>query len=56
MDESELRFTEASNFLHQDLLKECTIPKDTLFRDDVFLTACRNLQDKNEARIILDDA
>ncbi|KAL9008777.1 MAG: hypothetical protein Q9173_006130, partial [Seirophora scorigena] len=29
---------------------------DTLFREDVFPTACRNLQDKNEARVILDIA
>lgn len=57
MDESKLGVTDASNVLHEDLLKkECKIPKDTLFRDDIFHTACRNLQDKNEARIILDIA
>jgi hypothetical protein len=57
MDESKLGVTDASNVLHEDLLsKGYTIPKDTLFRDDVFHTACRNLRDKNEARIILDFA
>jgi hypothetical protein len=57
MDESTLGITDASQVLYQNLLKkENTIPKDTLFRDDVFRTACRNLRDKNEARIILDIA
>ena len=57
MDESKLGVTHASKVLHEDLLKkEYTIPKETLFRDDVFDTACRNLRDKSEARIILDIA
>ncbi|KAK3045531.1 hypothetical protein LTR09_012902 [Extremus antarcticus] len=57
MDESRLGITDASKALHEDLLKrECTTPKDTLFGDDVFDTACRNVRDKNEARIILDFA
>lgn len=55
MDESELGITEASKVLYQNLLNsKHTTPQDTLFRDDVFHTACRNLRDKNEARIILD--
>lgn len=57
MDESKLGVTDASKALHEDLLKkECTTPKESLFREDVFDTACRNLRDKNEARIILDIA
>lgn len=57
MDESKLGITDASKVLSQNLLKkEHPTPKDTLFRDDIFPTACRNLQDKNEARIILDIA
>lgn len=55
MDESELGLTDASKLLYQNLLEtECTTPKDTLFRDDIFRSACRNLRDKNEARIIQD--
>ena len=57
MDESRLGITDASKALHEDLLeRECTTPKETLFADDVFDTACRNVRDKNEARIILDFA
>ncbi|KAI9675160.1 MAG: hypothetical protein M1829_003520 [Trizodia sp. TS-e1964] len=57
MDEFKLGITDASTLLHEELLKkECPLPKDTLFCDDVFQTACRNLRDKNEARIILDIA
>ena len=57
MDEYKLGITGASKALHEDLLKkECTTPKETLFRNDVFDTACRNMRDKNEARIILDFA
>ena len=57
MDESQLGIMDASKLLYQNLLrKEYTTPKATLFRDDVFHTACRNLRDKNEARIIQDIA
>jgi hypothetical protein len=28
------------------------VPKDSLFRDDVFETTCRRVQDRNESRII----
>jgi hypothetical protein len=57
MDESELGITGASKALLEDLLKrECTTPKETLFRDDVFHEACRNLRDENEPRIIIDFA
>lgn len=55
MDDSELGITDASKVLYQNLLEtKCTTPKDTLFRDDAFPSACRNLRDKNEARIIQD--
>jgi len=55
MDESELGITDVSKVLYQNLLEtKCTTPKDTLFRDDAFPSACRNLRDKNEARIIQD--
>jgi hypothetical protein len=57
MDESELGITDASKALLEDLLKrECATPKETLFRDDVFHKACRNMRDQNEARIIIDFA
>jgi hypothetical protein len=57
MDESKLGIADASKALYQNLLKkEYTTPKDTLFREDVFHTACRNLRDNNETRIILDIA
>lgn len=35
-------------------LRNCSTPQGTLFRDDAFRTACGNLRDKNEARIIQD--
>ncbi|MCJ1403511.1 hypothetical protein MMC11_006734 [Xylographa trunciseda] len=57
MDVSKLGISDASKVLCQNLLeKKYTTPNDTLFHDDVFQTACRNLRDKNEARIILDIA
>ncbi|KAK4641689.1 hypothetical protein QC761_0076660 [Podospora bellae-mahoneyi] len=33
---------------------ERPVPKETLFDDDIFVDACRNLHNKNEARIIQD--
>jgi len=55
MNESELRITDISKVLYQNLLEmKCITSKDTLFHDDAFLSACRNLHDKNEARIIQD--
>ncbi len=57
MDESKLGISDASKEVHHNLLQmEHTAPNDTLFRDDVFYTACRNLRDKNEARVIQDIA
>ncbi|RWA07366.1 hypothetical protein EKO27_g7734 [Xylaria grammica] len=55
MDESELDIADASKRLCQNLLGiEQTVPKETLFDDDVFKEVCRNLQGKNEARVIQD--
>ncbi|KAI0908040.1 hypothetical protein F4823DRAFT_640626 [Ustulina deusta] len=55
MDISELGITDASEHLIRDLLgSEKPVPTGTLFDDDIFVNACRNLQNKNEARIILD--
>ncbi|KAL2262446.1 hypothetical protein VTK26DRAFT_1295 [Humicola hyalothermophila] len=55
MDISELGITDASKHLVRDLLSsEQPVPKETLFDDEVFVDACRNLENKNEARIIQD--
>jgi hypothetical protein len=55
MDTSELGITDASRHLIRDLLSgEQTVPKSTLFDDDVFVDACRNLKNKNKSRIIQD--
>ncbi|KAL8728122.1 MAG: hypothetical protein Q9166_005603 [cf. Caloplaca sp. 2 TL-2023] len=57
MDPSELGITDASATLCLNLLaKRYDTPKDTLFRDDVFPKACKNLRGKNEARVIQDIA
>ncbi|KAK4652846.1 hypothetical protein QC762_0077390 [Podospora pseudocomata] len=53
MDTSELGITDTSKKLFRDLLSgEQPVPKETLFDDDIFVDACRNLHNKNEARII----
>ncbi|KAK3681829.1 hypothetical protein B0T22DRAFT_387673 [Podospora appendiculata] len=55
MDISELGITDTSKNLVKDLLSgEQLVPKETLFDDDIFVDACRNLNNKNEARIIQD--
>jgi hypothetical protein len=55
MDISELGITDTSKHLVRDLLSgEQPVPKETLFDDDIFVDACRNLENKNEARIIQD--
>lgn len=55
MDKSDLGITDASRTLCQTLLeKEQTIPKDSLFRDDIFESTCRRVEDRNEARVIRD--
>ncbi|RYP05274.1 hypothetical protein DL765_009883 [Monosporascus sp. GIB2] len=55
MDISELGITDTSEHLVRGLLSgKQSVPKETLFDDDIFVNACRNLGNKNEARIIQD--
>ena len=55
MDVSELGITDASKRLCRDLLgNEQPVPNESVFDDDIFEDACRNLQGKDEARIIQD--
>ena len=55
MDESDLRITDTSRIWCKKLLDaEQTLPTDSLFRDDIFETTCRNVQHRNEARVIQD--
>jgi hypothetical protein len=55
MDISELGITDASKNLIRDLLySDQPLPKEMLFDDDIFVDACRNLENKNESRIIQD--
>ncbi|SPO03600.1 uncharacterized protein DNG_06283 [Cephalotrichum gorgonifer] len=55
MHDSELGITRASESLCRSLLeKQQTVPKESLFRDDIFETTRLNLSDKNEARVIQD--
>jgi hypothetical protein len=53
MEKSDSGITDTSLTWCKTLLNsEQTIPKDSLFRDDVFETTCRKVQDRNEARVI----
>ncbi len=55
MDKSDLDITDASKSLCRRLLEsEQDVPKDSLFRDDLFERTCRKIQDRNEARVIQD--
>jgi hypothetical protein len=55
MDKSDLGITDTSKSLCRILLeKEQTVPRDSLFRDDIFDKACRKIQDKNKARVVQD--
>ena len=58
MEEHDLGVTDASRNLCHDLLeKKYPTPKDTLFRDhDALKLASRNLQNRNEAKIVQDIA
>jgi hypothetical protein len=38
------------------LAKEQTVPRDSLFRGDLFESTCRNTRNRNEARVIQDTA
>ena len=53
MKETKFGATEASLIWCKTLLETGqTIPKDSLFRDDLFRVTCDKVQDKNEARVI----
>ena len=55
MDESDLGITDKSKDDYQTLLNaEQTIPKDSLFRDDLFKSTLRKVQDRNETRVVRD--
>ncbi|KAK0636609.1 hypothetical protein B0T17DRAFT_85635 [Bombardia bombarda] len=55
MDESDLGITGKSKIDYQTLLSaEQQVPNDSLFRDDLFKSTCRNIQDRNETRVIRD--
>jgi len=53
MNESKVGVTEASLSRCRTLLDSTqTIPKDSLFRDDLFRATCDKVQDRNEARVM----
>lgn len=47
---------ECKSFCVTMLHAEQLTPQDTIFRDDLFETACDNIRNKNEARVIQDIA
>ena len=55
MDKSDLYITEAGKSLYWRLLESAQeVPKDSLFRDDLFGKTCWKIQDRNKARTIQD--
>jgi hypothetical protein len=55
MDEPDSGITNKSKEMYQILLNtDQTIPKNSLFRDDLFKLICRKIYNKNEIRIIRD--
>ena len=55
MDESKLGITDESKKLCRQLLEESQpVPQDSLFRDDLFASTCRAVQDRNEVRVLRD--
>jgi hypothetical protein len=55
MDEYKLGISDQSKwFCHELLHNEQGVPQISLFRDDTFDAACRNIQDRNEDRVIQD--
>jgi hypothetical protein len=55
MDTFDEGITKASGEFCQTLLcSEQTYPQDSLFRDDLFATTCRNIRNRNEAMVIRD--
>jgi len=57
MDKSQLDITDESKRMCRILLdREQVVPSNTLFQDETFYIACRQVEDKNEARVIQDIA
>lgn len=55
MDKSDLGITNASKTLcHALLERKQTVPRNSLFRDDIFESTCRKVEDRNETRVIRD--
>ncbi|KAI0111843.1 hypothetical protein F4814DRAFT_368312 [Daldinia grandis] len=55
MAQSKLGITSQSKTLCRNLLEmEQRFPENTLFRDDIFMSTCQKIQNRNEARIIKD--
>ena len=57
MEKSDIGITDVSKSLCRRLLEsEQDVPKDSLFRDDLFDRTCRKIQDRNETMVIRDIA
>ena len=57
MREADIGFIRKSKDYCRNLLElEQTVPRDSLFCDHVFDTTCRNVENRNEARVIQDIA
>ena len=57
MDKDEVGIIQESKELCRKLLEtDQEIPEDSLFRDDLFEDTCREIQDRNEAKVIQDIA
>ncbi|KAI9675927.1 MAG: hypothetical protein M1829_003165 [Trizodia sp. TS-e1964] len=55
MEKSPLGITKTSKQMCQNLLDaEQSVPADSLFRDDIFESTCRNIKNKNETRVVRD--
>jgi hypothetical protein len=55
MGKSDLGITDASETLSQTLLDaKQSVPKDTLFRDDLFYETCEGVRRRNEAMVVRD--
>jgi hypothetical protein len=55
MSESNLGITDRSKADFQALLNvEQTVPRDSLFGDDLFKSTCEKIQDRNETRVVRD--
>lgn len=53
MEKSDFGITHTSLSSYKALLSlDQTLPKDSMFRDDVFEATCRSVEDRNESRII----